>query len=166
MPMSSFTWTKPGMNDRLLTPAGRHWLGRRNFLSQMAGGMSGIALTALLAEQGLLAGNNNKPTAPDIRPDVLLAAQLPHFPAKAKRVLHVFCTGAVSHLDTWDYKPELAKWHGQPMPGIDKLVTFQGENGNVTRSPWKFRPHGQTGKYVSDLLPHLAECIDDMCFVH
>ena len=60
-----------------------------------------------------------------------------HFPPKARRVVHIFCTGAVSHLDTWDYKPELIKRHGQPMPGAEKLITFQGENGNLTRSPWE-----------------------------
>jgi hypothetical protein len=135
-------------------------LDRRSFLSGLGTGIGGIALTALLAEQGLLAA------APDIAAAAPLAPRPPHFPSKAKRVLHVFCTGAVSHLDTWDYKPELVKRHGQPMPGIDKLVTFQGENGNLARSPWKFRPHGRCGKYISDLLPHLAECVDEMCFIH
>jgi hypothetical protein len=85
---------------------------------------------------------------------------------KAKRVLHIFCTGAVSHLDTWDYKPELIKRNAQPLPGVDNLVTFQGENGNLSQSPWNFRPHGRTGKYVSDLLPQLAEHVDDLCFIH
>src|SRR5262249_55905453 len=89
-----------------------------------------------------------------------------HFTPRAKRVLHVFCTGAVSHLDTWDYKPALVKRHGEPLPGVDKLVTFQGENGNLSRSPWNFAPHGHTGKYVSDLLPHLAHHVDEMCFIH
>jgi hypothetical protein len=95
-----------------------------------------------------------------------LAPKLPHFSAKVRRVLHIFCTGAVSHLDTWDYKPALRKRDGQPMPGVEKLITFQGENGNLAQSPWKFRPRGQSGKYVSDLLPHLAERADDLCFVH
>ncbi len=113
---------------------------------------------------GLLAGATMPPTASCRRrpttaaqPDNPLAPKPPHFPAKAKRVLHIFCTGAVSHLDTWDYKPELWKRNGQPMPGVEKLITFQGENGNLAQSPWKFKPRGQTGKYISDLLPHLAE---------
>jgi hypothetical protein len=126
----------------------------------MATGMGGIALSSMLAERGLLAadavGTTSRPLAP--RP--------PHFPGKARRVLHLFCTGAVSHLDTWDYKPELIKRHGQPMPGAEKLITFQGENGALNQSPWTFRPRGQTGKYISDLLPHLAERVDDLCFVH
>ena len=95
-----------------------------------------------------------------------MAPRPPHFPGRAKRVLHIFCTGAVSHLDTWDYKPELLKRHGQPMPGSEKLITFQGENGNLARSPWAFRPRGECGKYLSDLLPHLAERADDLCFIH
>ena len=61
--------------------------------------------------------------------------------------------GGISHLDTWDYKPELIKRHDQPMPGVEKLITFLGENGNLIKSPWAFRPRGETGKMVSDLLP-------------
>jgi hypothetical protein len=72
----------------------------------------------------------------------------------------------VSHLDTWDYKPELEKRHGMPLPGVEKLVTFQGENGNLARSPWTFRPRGECGKMISDLLPNLAAQVDRMCFIH
>jgi hypothetical protein len=141
----------------LLPPAGRHLLDRRTFLGQMSGGLAGVALGSLLAGDGLLAADAVvDPLAP--RP--------PHFPAKAKRVLQIFCTGAVSHLDTFDYKPELIKRHGQPMPGGKGIVTFQGEQGNLSKSPWAFKPRGQTGKYVSDLLPNLAEMADDMCFLH
>src|SRR5262245_28894636 len=112
---------------------GRDMLDRRGFLAHMAGGMGGIALASLFAEQGLLAA----PPGADA-PGSPTAPRRPHFAPKAKRVLHVFCTGAVSHLDTFDYKPELIKRHGQPMPGVGKLVTFQGENGNLAQSPWKF----------------------------
>ncbi len=135
---------------------GRHLLDRREFLGQMATGLSGIALASMLADREARSATPSDPMAP--RP--------PHFPGKAKRVLHLFCTGAVSHLDTWDYKPELIKRNGQPMPGAGKLITFQGENGNLAQSPWAFRPRGESGKYVSDLLPHLAERADDMCFIH
>lgn len=90
----------------------------------------------------------------------------PHFAPRAKRVILLFASGACSHLDTWDWKPELAKRHGQPMPGADDLVTFQGENGALTRSPWRFRPRGRCGKRTSDLLPHLGGMVDRMCFVH
>ncbi len=160
------------MRERSPILLGRHLLDRRDFLAHMATGMGGIALSALLAQDGLLAAANDathKTPAPNPagrEPVNPLAPKPPHFPAKAKRVLHIFCTGAVSHLDTWDYKPELWKRHGQPMPGVEKLITFQGENGNLAQSPWKFKPRGQTGKYISDLLPHLAECADDLCFIH
>jgi hypothetical protein len=139
-------------------------LDRRRFLGEFATGLGGLALASVLAEQGLLAADTSG--GPVIRPEAPLAPRKPHFAAKAKRVLHIFCTGAVSHLDTWDYKPALLKHDGKPLPGVEKLVTFQGENGNVARSPWEFRPRGQTGKQVSDLLPNTAELVDELCFIH
>jgi hypothetical protein len=78
----------------------------------------------------------------------------------------IFCSGALSHVDTWDYKPELIKRHGTAMPGSDKIVTFQGGSGNLTKSYWDFKPRGQSGKYISDMLPNLAEMADEMCFIH
>ena len=83
----------------------------------------------------------------------------------AKRVLVVFCPGAVSHVDTFDYKPMLAKLHGQKPPQIP-AVTFEGPSGNIAKPFWGFRPRGESGKMVSDLLPHLAELADDFCFLH
>jgi hypothetical protein len=77
----------------------------------------------------------------------------------------IFCSGALSHLDTFDYKPELIKHDGQPMPG-GGLITFQGENGALTAPRYTFRPRGQCGKMTSDLLPQLGELADDMCFIH
>jgi hypothetical protein len=131
---------------------------RRRFLGDFATSVGGIALAALLSEQGLLAEAN--------RPDNPFAPRKPHFTPKAKRVLHVFCSGAVSHLDTFDYKPELEKRHGQAMTGLDNVITFQGPNGNLVRPLWKFRPRGQCGKMTSDLLPHLGELVDELCFIH
>jgi hypothetical protein len=159
------------MRQRSSMFVGRHLLDRRGFLAHMATGLGGIALTTLLAEDGLLADTSTPapapvPTPAGPRPANPLQPGRPHFPAKAKRVLHIFCTGAVSHLDTWDYKPELIRRAGQPMPGVEKLITFQGENGNLARSPWTFRPRGETSKFISDLLPHLAACADDLCFLH
>src|SRR5258708_4537091 len=113
------------------SPMGRHLLDRRVFLADAATGLGGIALAALLAEKGLLRAADSGPIRPVIKPEAPLAPRPPHFTAKAKRVLVIFCSGAVSHLDTFDYKPELVKRHGQALPGADKLVTFQGENGNL-----------------------------------
>jgi hypothetical protein len=153
------------MTDNVPSLAGTTLLDRRHFLGHLSTGLGGIALVSLLAEQGLH-GAERSPIRPRIRPEAPLAARPPHFAAKAKRVLHIFCSGACSHLDTWDYKPELIKRHGQPLPGHKDLITFQGAQGNLAMSPYKFRPRGLSGKYVSDLVPHLAELVDEMCFIH
>jgi hypothetical protein len=141
-------------------------LDRRTFLRDAGTGLGGIALASLLAENGLLADDDRAPVRPTIKPDAPLAPREPHFAPKAKRVLAIFCSGAVSHVDTFDYKPELVKRDGQPMPGSEKLVTFQGEQGNLVKPLWEFRPRGQSGKMVSDLLPNLAALADEMCFIH
>jgi len=144
--------------------AGLHLLDRRGFLANLGTGLGGVALLSLLAEQA--SAQERAPWRPKILPEAPLAPREPHFPAKAKRIVHIFCSGACSHLDTWDYKPELIKRHGQPMPGGEGLVTFQGANGNLTKSPYAFKQRGQSGKYVSDLLPKLADLADEMCFLH
>ncbi|MDB6121562.1 MAG: hypothetical protein JWQ71_555 [Pedosphaera sp.] len=155
------------MRQDELSHAGRRLLDRRSFLQHAGTGLAGIALTALLSKQGLLAAEkDHSPIRPQIRSQAPLAARLPHFAPKAKRVLVIFCSGACSHLDSWDYKPELIKFDGKPMPGSEKLITFQGENGNLVKSPYTFKPRGQSGKYISDLFPQLAEMADEMCFIH
>jgi hypothetical protein len=143
-------------------------LNRRRFLGEAGMGLSAIALTHLLTRQGLLgAGISSKPPIrPIIQPGQPYAPRPPHFPARAKNVLLIFCSGACSHLDTFDYKPELIRRHGQPMPGNEKLITFQGEQGALTKSPWEFKPRGQSGKMISELVPHLAALADDICFIH
>jgi hypothetical protein len=148
-----------------LTHAGRWLLNRRDFLRYGGTGLGGIALTVLLAQDKLLASDKS-PIRPAFTPERPHAPRPPHFPPKAQSILVIFCSGALSHLDSFDYKPELVRRHGQPMPGSDKLITFQGENGNLTRPLWEFRPRGQSGKMISDLLPHLAELADDLCFIH
>src|SRR5947209_5356235 len=122
-----------------LSLTGQGFLDRRAFLGHLGSGLGGIALLSLLAE-GRARAADRSPIRPGIRPEAPLAARPPHFAAKAKRVLHVFCSGACSHLDTWDYKPELSKRDGQPLPGGEGLITFQGAQGNLARSPYRFRP--------------------------
>ena len=138
-------------------------MNRRDFLHSGAMGLGSVALASLLAEQGLLGAS---PIRPVIDPSRPYAPRPPHFTPKARRVLMVFCTGALSHLDTFDYKPALVKHHDKPMPGMDKLITFQGENGNLVKPLWEFRPRGQCGKMTSDLLPNLGALADEMCFIH
>ncbi len=132
----------------------RRWLDRREFLGKMGTGMGSIALACLLAEEAGAAAQDSP-----------LSPKPPMFPAKAKRVIQIFCPGAVSHLDTFEYKPELIQRHGQAMSG-ENIITFQGGNGSLMKSPWGWAQHGQSGKWISDLLPHLAECVDDIAFVH
>jgi len=146
-----------------LSNAGRWMLNRRDFLRYGGTGLSGIALLSLFAEDKLL---GSEPIRPQWSPERPYAPRPPHFPAKARNVLVIFCSGALSHVDVWDHKPELIKRHDQPMPGEGKLITFQGENGNLVKPLWEFRPRGESGKMISDMLPHLAELADDLCFIH
>ena len=149
-----------------LSHAGRHLLDRRAFLQWGGTGLGGIALTALLDRQRLLAAE--PPIRPQIDPARPYAPRPPHFPAKAKRVLMIFCSGALSHVDTFDYKPELVKRHDTPMPTAsgEKLITFQGEQGNLIKPLWEFKPRGESGTMTSDLLPRLGDMADEMCFIH
>ncbi len=143
-----------------ISPAGRALLGRRDFLGQAGTGLGAIALTSLLAGDGLLAAES-----PRIDPSQPHAPRLPHYTPRAKNVLVIFCAGACSQLETWDYKPELIKRDGQPMPG-GPAVTFQGPSGNLARPQYEFRPRGQCGKMISDMVPHLGGLVDDVAFVH
>ncbi|MEN8715207.1 MAG: DUF1501 domain-containing protein [Verrucomicrobiales bacterium] len=140
-------------------------LNRRSFLNHSARGLSGIALSSLFQQDQSLA-SDQAPIRPEIDPKHPFRARNAHHPAAAKKVLVIFCAGACSQVDTFDYKPELIKRHGQAMPGAEGLKTFQGEQGNLTKSPWEFKPRGQSGKMISELVPHLAELADDMCFIH
>ena len=151
----------------------RHLLNRRNFLSHSVNGLGGVALASILNQEGLLGAEKLRESAAGkmpIRPSIDTtnphAPRLPHTVPRAKQVLMIFCSGAISQVDTWDYKPELIKRHGQPMPGGDKLITFQGEQGNLMKSPWEFKPRGQSGKMITDLLPRLGDLADEMCFLH
>jgi hypothetical protein len=135
---------------------------RRDFLAQTATGLSAIALASLLPQRA----NASTAWRPEIDPAAPLAPRPAHFEPKAKRVLMIFVSGAISQLDTFDFKPELIIRHDTPMPGSDKLITFQGENGNLIKPLWDFKPRGQSGKMISDLLPNIAELADDLCFIH
>ena len=143
-----------------LSSTGRSLLHRRQFLSSSATTLGGIALASLLGRDGLLAAQG-----PVIKPTRPYAPRQPHFSPRARNIIVLFCAGAVSQLETWDYKPELIRWDNKPLPG-GPAVTFQGPAGNLARPQYAFRPRGQTGKMVSELLPHLAELTDDIAFIH
>ncbi len=126
---------------------------RRQWLWQAGGGLGGIALTWLLDRD-------------QARADSTLRTPGPNFQPKAKRVVQLFMSGAASQVDTFDYKPELIKRHGAKFDPGGRVELFQSSPGACMQSPWKWKQHGQCGKYISDLLPNLATCADDICFIH
>src|SRR5690242_21703757 len=132
------------------TPA----LTRRDVLVRAAHGFGAIALASLLPPR---AGAAVNPLAP----------KPPHFPGKAKSVIFLFMVGGPSQVDTFDPKPALEKYNGQPLPASYGTIVSQFTKGDtpLLRSPWKFRKYGQCGREVSDLFPHIANCVDDLCFV-
>ena len=124
-------------------------LTRRELLWEMGGGLAGIALAQLLTGEAFAGGANG-----------------PHHGAKAKNIIMIFLPGGLSSVDTFDYKPALAKHHGQTTQGTNTVTPFNGKRGTVMQSPWTFRQRGRSGKWISDLLPHLASCTDDLAFIH
>jgi len=154
-----------------MTPFGRRLLDRRNFMKNTGFSLGGLGLAQLLAGEGRASSENpaeftgKAPIRPDIDPDNPYLPRQGHFDGAAKQVLVISCPGAVSHVDTFDYKPALAKLHGQKPPGMP-AVTFEGPSGNIAKPFWDFKPRGQSGKMTSDLLPEMGELADDFCFVH
>jgi hypothetical protein len=126
-----------------------HELNRREMLWRAGGGLGGIALAWLL-------GNDN----------ALASLSAPHYRPRARRVVQLFMSGAASQCDTFDYKPELTRRAGQKFDPGGKVELFQSSPGAVMPSPWEWRRHGKSGRWVSGLLPRLAECVDDMAFLH
>ena len=128
---------------------------RRDVLARAAHGFGSIALASLLPSAQAAARANP------------LAAKPAHFPAKAKSVIFLFMVGGPSHIDTFDPKPALTKYNGQPLPPSYGTIVSQFTKGDtpLLASPWKFAKHGQSGMDVSTLFPHTAKHVDDLCFV-
>src|SRR5262249_26473409 len=120
---------------------------------RLACGFGGLALHGVLATEAARAAAANP-----------LAVKAPHFPGRAKRVIFLFLHGGVSHVDTFDPQPKLAEMDGKPLPFAKPAFEF-APTGNLLKSPWKFAAHRQSGTEVSELFPHLAQCVDDMCVV-
>ena len=126
---------------------------RRRFLGDITSGLAGVGLIELLCREARGADNDSAPVQV-------------HHASKAKRVLQVFCPGAASHVDLWEHKPMLSEMDGEPIPGEEDFVSFQGKNGGLMQSPWPFKPAGESGKMFSTMLPHMARHADDIAFVH
>ncbi len=150
------------MNDvpRLFAPPPPSYASRRDFLRRAGGGFGMLALAGLLQQERLL----GESITPGPNP---MAPRPGHHPARARAVIWLFINGGPSHVDTWDYKPELERRHGQQLAGFDPNTGFfRDQVGPIMRSPFRFRRHGQSGKWVSEIFPHLARHVDRMAFIH
>ncbi len=130
-------------------------LSRRDALHRIGAGFGSLGLAGLC-------GNVNTADAAQTSP---LAPKAPHFAPKAKHVIQLFMPGGPSHVDTFDYKPMIAKFAGQRPKIVDRKSLRNTKNG-LFPSPFGFKQYGQTGKWVSDIFPHTAQCADDICFIH
>ncbi len=133
-------------------------LNRRHLLRSCGAGFGAIALNELLVRTAAAEIKHN------VAPENPLLCRPGHFPARAKRVIFLFMHGGPSHVDTFDYKPMLARHDGQPLPFDKPRIQF-AQTGNLLRSPWPFRQYGQSGAWVSDLFPHVGRCADDITFI-
>ncbi len=136
---------------------------RRDFLTRTGSGFGMMALACLLEQDGVRADPR-----PENRPaGNPLAAKPGSFPAKAKSVIWLFMNGGQSQVDTWDYKPDLAKHDNQELKGFDKDTGFFTDQvGPIMKSPFKFAQHGKSGSWASDIFPNIAKHVDDMAFIH
>jgi hypothetical protein len=143
-------------------------LTRRALFTRIGGGFGALGLTSVLADAGLLtsagiaqaAASGNTEGAVPSNP---LAPKSPHFPARARRVIFLFMNGGPSHVDTFDPKPALERHAGQDPPAA--LMTGRRKRGKIMPSPFAARPRGDSGIAVSDLFPHVASCIDEICVI-
>jgi hypothetical protein len=134
---------------------GRDRLSRRGLLQHSAAGFGYLALLGLLGEQAAVAAPPEDPLAP----------KEGHHPARAKRIIFLFMKGGPSHVDTFDYKPLLQRDDGKPLPFEKPRVQF-AKTGNLLGSPWAFKKYGGSGIEVSELFPHVAQHVDDLCILN
>ncbi len=134
-------------------------LSRRELLARVGTGLGGLGLAALLAAEQEAAAAA-PPVAGGSNP---LAPKRPHFPARAKHVIHLFMNGGPSQVDTFDPKPALAKYHGKRPPSADRKT--ERRTGGLMKSPFTFHRCGKSGLEVSDIFPEVGECIDHVCVI-
>ena len=134
-------------------------------------GIGSLALAWLLNQDGLLAAppanaSNAASCTDSSGIQSPFAPKKPNFEPRAKAVISLFMDGGVSHIDTFDPKPALDRYHGQPLPVKGEIQVQQGFPGPIMRSPYKFKQYGQSGIAVSELFPHMAQCVDDFALIH
>ncbi len=132
-------------------------LSRRELLWQLGGGLGGVALAAMLAEEGLLA---------DPGPSAAGAPRGLHHRPKAKRVVQLFMSGGASQCDLFDYKPRLVREHGKPWDVGEKVELFQSTPGHTMAAPWPWRQYGQSGKWLNECVAPLGRVVDHIAFIH
>ncbi|MGY8770386.1 MAG: DUF1501 domain-containing protein [Pirellulales bacterium] len=132
---------------------------RRQLLKNSAAGFGMMALNAMLQSEGNAKENSAVHASGPLTPKPV------HFPAKAKRVIFLFMKGGPSHVDTFDPKPALQRDDGKPFPFEKPRVQF-APTGNLLKSPWKFKKYGESGIEVSELFPHVAQHVDDLCILN
>ncbi len=130
-------------------------LTRRNLLRFAGGSITGTALAHLLLRDSPVMAGSVPGQAPD----------WPHHPPKAKRIVHLCLCGGLSHIDSFDYKPELAKAHGQALKSAERPATFFDRVGLLRKNDWEFKQRGESGLWISDLFPHLAEVADELTVI-
>ena len=128
---------------------------RRSFLDQIGNGFAGLVASQMLANEGL---GSEKTKGQELNGGL-------HHPARVKRVIQLFMTGGASPMDTFDYKPELERLHGQKLGPDEKPEGFTAQPGAILKSPFKFKQHGESGKWVSEMFPHQAKLVDEMAFL-
>lgn len=136
---------------------------RREFLWQTGAGFTSVALTGLLSRDGFFGPQSV--AAGDLPHDNPLAPKPPHFAPKATSVIFLFMYGGPSHVDTFDYKPELFKLDGKTIPVKTKGRGGEKNEGRVVGPKWSFKQYGESGQWVSELFPHLSECVDKIAFL-
>ena len=152
-------------HPRLFAAPGPSFRSRRDFLRLTGQGFGALALAGLLDGEGLLLSPAHAAEGlPGPNP---LSPRSAHFPAKAQSVIWLFMNGGPSQVDTWDYKPELEKCDGQELEGFDRETGFFFDQvGPLMKSPFKFSQYGQSGTWVSELFPTIAQHVDDIAFIH
>jgi Protein of unknown function (DUF1501) len=148
----------------------RGFISRRDFLFEAGTGISGLALLHLLNQDGLLAAEPAKDLSACASREGFAGSpylsKAPHFKPRAKSVISLFMSGGVSHIDTFDYKPALVKYHGMPLEGKGEIRVRQGFPGPLMKSPYSFKQYGQSGIWVSELFPHMSSIVDELAFIH
>src|SRR5438094_907902 len=155
------TINQRGSGDAGVAPTMRHPPTRRQVLRTFANGFGMLGLAGLLSRGGAAASLAAPSPSAAANP---LSVKSPPFPAKAKRVIFLFMSGGPSHVDLFDPKPRLVDYAGKPLP-FEQPKLVRTQTVNCFPTPYKFRNHGQCGTEVSELFPHLATCVDDMCVI-